>query len=626
MAAGIILEDVTINQPVADSTARNAIPTGSLVAGCVVFQLDAKTWYSWSGSAWEASPDMQGPAVSVDGYIPQYDGTTGKLLKGGIEPITTNLNDIDPTPATDGQILKWNAGSAKYIPSNESGNGDVVGPGVSISGTVPTFSDTTGKLLADSAKTFGIADTNIVTIDSGVIAIGEYARFTANGLESVDIPGVTTDSALYTVLVKSSGGDYTSLATALAAGHDRVIVDASLGAITETSEITFSKNVSVFLIGELILQAPINFNNTANTKIIFSSFQQQTGTLNINFSTQIGALKNQNQSSVRFVDIQIRNSCYDTTLGTPPLEGAGVISPSVNAYVENVSQLLPNSIRNGFDFSGCVASNPCFVKNLDILGGGAACGAAFVPGPNMTGEAITFRGGYFKSPSDTDSINNKHAIMWNDEFSPIKYNISDIKLQFGTTNTEYSMVVSGNIDGVSHINTSPVNINLIGIGDNSSLTNIDFGNYLAGGTRQGGYFNAYINCNNLIFKNCINIGALEEKDPLTDKLDNKFFYCYFSDLITNYSKSASFICCDFFDSVSASYDDVKFTNCNIGDSMGTSGAARVGITQCNVGYRGAGSITAEAGSIYTTIIGCYTRSAITNNATDTMDVGNQVVA
>jgi len=47
-----VLDNVTINQPVADLTALAAIPTANLVAGCNVFVVSKKCFYYWTGSAW----------------------------------------------------------------------------------------------------------------------------------------------------------------------------------------------------------------------------------------------------------------------------------------------------------------------------------------------------------------------------------------------------------------------------------------------------------------------------------------------------------------------------------------------------------------------------------------------
>lgn len=54
--AGPILDNTTINQPVANPVALAAIPTASLVAGCIVLVIadtnGLPSIYRWSGSAW----------------------------------------------------------------------------------------------------------------------------------------------------------------------------------------------------------------------------------------------------------------------------------------------------------------------------------------------------------------------------------------------------------------------------------------------------------------------------------------------------------------------------------------------------------------------------------------------
>lgn len=72
----IILEDKTINEPVADEIARSAIPTGTLNIGDIVFQVDEKSLYSWDGVKWE----------KVTTYIPSIGlGKDYDTLKDAID-------------------------------------------------------------------------------------------------------------------------------------------------------------------------------------------------------------------------------------------------------------------------------------------------------------------------------------------------------------------------------------------------------------------------------------------------------------------------------------------------------------------------------------------------------------
>lgn len=79
--------------------------------------------------------------------------------------------------------------------------------------------------------TFGIADTNAVDIDSASVASGEYAKFTANGLESKTFAEVKTDLSLNnvenTAISTFAGSSNIVTVGTLSAGNATAVVDAS---------------------------------------------------------------------------------------------------------------------------------------------------------------------------------------------------------------------------------------------------------------------------------------------------------------------------------------------------------------------------------------------------------------
>jgi hypothetical protein len=90
--------------------------------------------------------DVVGPASATNSAVPQFDGTTGKLLKDGpaIGTSANNLVQLDGSarlPAVDGSLLT-NLAQA-------TGVGDVVGPASSTANALAQFDGTTGKLLKD---------------------------------------------------------------------------------------------------------------------------------------------------------------------------------------------------------------------------------------------------------------------------------------------------------------------------------------------------------------------------------------------------------------------------------------------------------------------------------------------
>tara|TARA_R110000787_G_scaffold21425_6_gene63389 strand:- start:895 stop:2574 length:1680 start_codon:yes stop_codon:yes gene_type:complete len=134
------------------------------------------------------SGDVDGPASSTDGFVPQWDGVTGKNLKEGVEFKTSSLNDVSATLPTSNQILKYNSATSQYEPSNESGggNGDVSGPGSSTTGGLAIFDDATGKNLGDSG----------VKISNAAPILGQVLKY--NGSEYSPSDDATTSEVVLT--------------------------------------------------------------------------------------------------------------------------------------------------------------------------------------------------------------------------------------------------------------------------------------------------------------------------------------------------------------------------------------------------------------------------------------------
>ena len=118
-------------------------------------------------------------------YI-SIDGGAYSLLSGGAAATVMNdLDDVDTTGLTDAYVLKWNAGSGKWLPAVDIGDtstaGDVSGPLSSTDNAIVRFDGTGGKTLQDS---------NIVIDDSDNITGVE--EITASQVMDVHIiDGVT---------------------------------------------------------------------------------------------------------------------------------------------------------------------------------------------------------------------------------------------------------------------------------------------------------------------------------------------------------------------------------------------------------------------------------------------------
>ena len=117
------------------------------------------------------------------------------------------------------------------------------------------------------ALTFGIADTNAVKIDSDSVADDEYARFTANGLESRSTSEVLSDIGAQAVLTEGAfvDGDKTKLD---AVDNDTPAFDSvSIDTGTSTWEISESSNKLIFKYGgttKMTLDSSGNLKVTGN--------------------------------------------------------------------------------------------------------------------------------------------------------------------------------------------------------------------------------------------------------------------------------------------------------------------------------------------------------------------------
>lgn len=79
MMANIILDNLTINIPVADLTELATIPTANLQEGVVCYVISKKRFYTWSGSDWVLE------AFFKQNVIPTYKADTNFTADYGID-------------------------------------------------------------------------------------------------------------------------------------------------------------------------------------------------------------------------------------------------------------------------------------------------------------------------------------------------------------------------------------------------------------------------------------------------------------------------------------------------------------------------------------------------------------
>lgn len=166
------------------------VATGSLVvsgSGNAKLEYDSTTGtlkLSLNGGAFANVGDTVGPGSAVDGDIPQFSGTTGKLLKDGLGLVTTL-----GSPGSDSNLASEKAVRTAIT---AGGAGNVSGPGSAVNNDIPQFDGTTGHLIKDGlglVTTVGSPglDTNVASEKAVRTAI------TAGGSGNVSGPGSATD-------------------------------------------------------------------------------------------------------------------------------------------------------------------------------------------------------------------------------------------------------------------------------------------------------------------------------------------------------------------------------------------------------------------------------------------------
>ncbi len=135
---------------------------------------------AWNDISGVGSGDVVGPSGATDGDFAQFDTATGKLIKGGLELVTT----VD-SPGLDTEVP-----SAKAVRSaiSDAGGGDVSGPGVAVDGNVALFDTTSGKQIKDGGKSLSGADATIITGTAGTT--NYVAKWNADGdlVDGVALP------------------------------------------------------------------------------------------------------------------------------------------------------------------------------------------------------------------------------------------------------------------------------------------------------------------------------------------------------------------------------------------------------------------------------------------------------
>lgn len=196
---------------------------------------------AWDSLAGAGTGDVTGPASSTDDDLAQFNGTTGKVIKGGLA-VTTSLG----SPGVDTNIPTEAAVRAAI---SAGGAGDFSGPASSTDDNFVMFSGTSGKLGKDSGYSVSGSDSTVITGTAGPDGtvgifngdgdlVGDYAMDqavrTTDDVEfgSVDATTVEADRFLFgaTNINAQTGTTYTLVLT----DSGKFITTSNTSAVTLT--------------------------------------------------------------------------------------------------------------------------------------------------------------------------------------------------------------------------------------------------------------------------------------------------------------------------------------------------------------------------------------------------------
>lgn len=536
----------------------------------------------WTPSTDENDGDVIGPASSTDNNLTAFDGITGKLIKDLGPPVTTTLTDVSSTAPTNGQVLKWNTGNSEWEPQDDSTGGDVTGPASSVDNYLVQFDGTTGKLI----KELGLPVTTTLTdISNTAPTNGQILKYNSgSGVYEPSNPSAGSIDPFYDAIVATAGADYTTVSAAVAAGHKYILVEATIvSPVIETANVVLTDDVYVFVKGSWQTDDyQIEFS-ASDTTLRVEGNNTVDSQITVVLSTAVGLLLNTNASTVIMKNIAYNNQSSGG-------EGSGALNPNQGYLLENVYMSCPNDIACGLDARGSSGNEICVMKDCQVNGGGTSCGAMIIPGQNDLIKNVLITGDFFQFPGDTDSVTNKHAVIWTDTVSPSRAKFENIVINPTTTAITPSFVVSGTCKNWSTDND--ISITIYSVDSETLLDGIDFGPAIIG-PATGGFLNLWQNSTNVKVVNCKNIGDVTSN---TTPNNCTISDTYFSNNMIIDWENLGMSNCYSNSNFTFSGDRLRMSNCRIEGSISVSGTGSI----LNSNTVGTGSnlstITLEAGS------------------------------
>jgi len=438
---------------------------------------------------------------------------------------------------------------------------------------------------APTNATYVTLSTNATLTDERVLTAGSQITLTDAGAGGA----ITVASPFYfDATVGASGADYTTLKAAIDAGKSRILVMSST---TEVANINIvvatTPNIYIYFVAGTQVDmgiyrftdsAPVTSFSAENGKFVYA--HTVSGQELFDFEGNASGI-------FRLVNMVIDNN---STANNCNIVGHGIVFPQ---YFQNVRIELPNYASCGIKES----SGDGYFENVKIIGGGNACEqgtdiySAKIYGLHVEGEFISSATGaaIFIQDSVIDGV-FLDQITTKIECRLTNCTVTNI---FNAFNSGADALIS-QVHSITNVFAIENNIDISGA---FQIANAHLGaGDISLGVSDDGAFS------NIFTTGTITLGSSASV--------NKFVNCSIGSAVTVGGDLCKFTNCEFYGgvSVSSGANNNGFVNCQFGADAGG----------------GALTITIDAGSNNTRVIGCLTDAAISDAGTGTVLSANVV--
>ncbi len=438
----------------------------------------------------------------------------------------------------------------------------------------PTFSGTA------TAATLSATDIQTTNFQLGTTAVAGYVLKTdasGNGTWQVESGG-GGGTALPYKIVRTTGGDYSTVYAAVQAGEQYIFVDGTSAAVVESNDIVSSgqtevtSDVYIKVVGEW--QPKRFMQSTSNDLVIEAGNGIWSGTVKMQIPTtptEAEFLGRSFSFGTETNQTILDGIVWDTTQMTA--NDYGKFSPTGVFISRNVKALLPNYSGNGLSWNLNTINAPSLAQGQTVInGGGLSCAKAIELGDELIIDALEISGEFTRNNIESDILLGS-AVVFGDpsnfpmvEIKKINWALSNI-----TSSDAYAIVAGGNLSNFdkpsNQTNSTSGKLELYLYYDESNLDNINFGTgkivQATGGT-------------NVTVNNCTTIDSVDYNSSGSPSWTGwKFNNCEFSNTtsISVIIPNTLYENCTFASTVQnfTSINQRIFRNCTFSSSVSLSG-------------------------------------------------------